>query len=357
MAGLGRTNISNDLRSCVIDVNANRGNNSSLAFLIGVLNLEEAMLRRNLLTKMKTDGAKRLEWLDLVQDINFEDWSTISFSNQAGARENNGKETDLMDGYQTPGLRENISRHTQGLPNDNITPGMPNDNITPEVGVLVKQQRSDSLTKHIEPHTETMGASLNSINESTRPRLPASPRAEAATTPKRKLSPIESTPTGRQRKLSTTAYNSPKLRGAVETAGGNLIHLEQGRAPDLITGIGLLSLRGNNDASGEPHPRTPERPSDRPEQATQQRPLAGTINSTPPLSTPPRNPESAGQRTRTLSLASSNRRARRGRRSRTNSLSTRPTPFGQRMITEIFLKQSKSGENVDEEPKCDVNEQ
>ena len=83
MAGLGRTNISNDLRSCVIDVNANRGNNSSLDFLIGVLNLEEAMLRRNLLTKMKTDGAKRLEWLDLVQDINFEDWSTISFSNQA----------------------------------------------------------------------------------------------------------------------------------------------------------------------------------------------------------------------------------------------------------------------------------
>ena len=136
--------------------------------------------------------------------------------------------------------RENISRHTQGLPNDNITPGIPNDNITPEVGVLVKQQRSDSLTKHIEPHTETMGASLNSINESTRPRLPASPRAEAATTPKRKLSPIESTPTGRQRKLSTTAYNSPKLRGAIETAGGNLIHLEQVRAPDLITGIAAI---------------------------------------------------------------------------------------------------------------------
>ena len=108
MAGLGRTNISNDLRSCVIDVNANRGNNSSLDFLIGVLNLEEAMLRRNLLTKMKTDGAKRLEWLDLVQDINFEDWSTISFSNQAGARENNGKETDLMDGYQ----REYLKTHT-----------------------------------------------------------------------------------------------------------------------------------------------------------------------------------------------------------------------------------------------------
>ena len=34
-----------------------------------------------------------------------------------------------------------------------------------------------------------------------------------------------------------------------------------------------------------------------------------------------------------------------------------PTPFGQRMITEIFLKQSNSGENIDEEPKCDVNEQ
>ena len=159
--------------------------------------------------------------------------------------------------------RENISRHTQGLPNDNITPGIPNDNITPEVGVLVKQQRSDSLTKHIEPHTETMGASLNSINESTRPRLTASSRAEAATTPKRKLSPIESTPTGRQRKLSTTAYNSPKLRGAVETAGG------------------LLSLRGNIDASPVQQPRTPEKPSSRPEQAADQRPVPGTTNPPP----------------------------------------------------------------------------
>ena len=126
-----------------------------------------------------------------------------------------------------------------------------------------------------------MGASLNSINESTRPRLPASPRAEAATTPKRKLSPIESTPTGRQRKLSTTAYNSPKLRGAVETAGGNLIHLEQGRAPDLITGIGLLSLRGNIDASPVQQPRTPEKPSSRPEQAADQRPVPGTTNPPP----------------------------------------------------------------------------
>ena len=53
MAGLGRTNISNDLRSCVIDVNTNRGNNSSLDFLIGVLNLEDAISRRNILTKMK----------------------------------------------------------------------------------------------------------------------------------------------------------------------------------------------------------------------------------------------------------------------------------------------------------------
>ena len=53
MAGLGRTNISNDLRSCVIDVNTNRGNNSSLDFLIRVLNLEDAISRRNILTKMK----------------------------------------------------------------------------------------------------------------------------------------------------------------------------------------------------------------------------------------------------------------------------------------------------------------
>ena len=160
------------------------------------------------------------------------------------------------------------------------------------------------------------------------------------------------------------------MRGAVETAGGNLIHLEQGRAPDLITGIGLLSLRGNTDAPPVQQPRTTGKTGNRPEQTADLRPVLGTTSPAPPhhpstsatsptspACTPLRNPEGAGQRTRTLSLASSNRRARRGRRSRTNSLSTRPTPFGQRMITEIFLKQSKSGENVDEEPKCDVNEQ
>ena len=93
-----------------------------------------------------------------------------------------------------------------------------------------------------------------------------------------------------------------------------------------------------------------------PEQVVQQRPKAGTTNSSPTPSMPPRNPGSAGKRPRTLSLASSNRRARKGRRSRANSLATRPTPFGQRMITEIFLKQSKDGENDNEKPKNDVSE-
>ena len=93
-----------------------------------------------------------------------------------------------MDGYQTPGdqnhlkgLRENCSKPIQGLPNDNITQ---------EEGMMDKQQRDNQQDDHIESDTGAMGAFQNSIALGTRPRLPVRPRAETATTPKRKLSLI-----------------------------------------------------------------------------------------------------------------------------------------------------------------------
>ena len=63
-----------------------------------------------------------------------------------------------------------------------------------------------------------------------------------AQTPKRKLSPAATTPTGRQRKLTTTMYNSPELRGRWEFSDGSQQDTE-GVAPDLISGIGLLIPR------------------------------------------------------------------------------------------------------------------
>ena len=62
MAGLCRTNLSNDLRACVIDRNPNRRNNSSLEPLVGVLNLEDAISRRDILTNLgRTKGTKKLD--------------------------------------------------------------------------------------------------------------------------------------------------------------------------------------------------------------------------------------------------------------------------------------------------------
>ena len=72
-----------------------------------------------------------------------------------------------------------------------------------------------------------------------------------AITPKRKLSPEATTPTGRQRKISTSMLGSPQLRGLLETVAdlddcasdSNQNLNNQGQAPDLIRGIGLLQLK------------------------------------------------------------------------------------------------------------------
>ena len=68
-------------------------------------------------------------------------------------------------------------------------------------------------------------------------------------TTKRKLSPVLTTPTGRQRKLSTSSYGSPLLRGVWETMADLNINQEQVQAPDLIEGIGLLQPRQEGEQS------------------------------------------------------------------------------------------------------------
>ena len=77
-----------------------------------------------------------------------------------------------------------------------------------------------------------------------RQRACTPPRSQ---TPKRKLSPVAPTLTGRQRKLTTSMVGSLELRGRRELTNMDADDRE-GTAPDLITGIGLLVPRESDTA-------------------------------------------------------------------------------------------------------------
>ena len=62
-------------------------------------------------------------------------------------------------------------------------------------------------------------------------------------TPKRRLSPDDLTPIGRQRKLTTSMEASPKLRGILTLHQQENEHTQMCMAPDLIEGVGRLQLR------------------------------------------------------------------------------------------------------------------
>ena len=66
------------------------------------------------------------------------------------------------------------------------------------------------------------------------------------TTPKRKFSPVDDSPMGRVRKMSTTVEASPRLRSRL--VPHQIIQVPTIEAPDLIQGIGRLKLRGSNIA-------------------------------------------------------------------------------------------------------------
>ena len=147
-----------------------------------------------------------------------------------------------------------IDRNTTGAPlNPLVNPdGMAENNLN-EPSELIQGARS----KH----------GRTTSTESSRPKTPPNGGndQQAQITPvrarisKRKLSPIATTPTGRQRKLSTSMYSSPKLRGMLETMADMNINDErqhdQNMAPDLIHGIGLLQRREPNMPGPSKEPR------------------------------------------------------------------------------------------------------
>ena len=132
-------------------------------------------------------------------------------------------------------------------------------------------------------------------------------------TPKRKFSPEGDSPYGRVRKMSTSVEASPLLRSQLVPYDENNQLLPNG-APDLISGIGRLQLRGDNIAQNNDGDSTAE------------------VASIEPINIVQRLMRQA-PRTRTTSLgAQHNERNRRlyKRRQRTMSLSS------QRRIDMVF---------------------
>ena len=79
------------------------------------------------------------------------------------------------------------------------------------------------------------------INSATLVQDPKNPTREG--TPKRKFSPMDNSPVGRVRKMSTPVHASPHLRNQmVPYCEGQALSTG---APDLFTGIGRLQIRGN----------------------------------------------------------------------------------------------------------------
>ena len=158
----------------------------------------------------------------------------------------------------------------------------------------------------------------------------APPVRETPQTPKRKFSPEQMTPVGRQRKISTTMASSPELRGRFELIRDLQETVQQPQAPDLIEGIGLLTVRepvNNNNTN----------------QATAGEDVMEQFQQ-------PRNILRAGFRRRAQSIASSpglNQDPGRTRgRTSSLSLNQRGSPARQLRITDIFLSQDKNLESL-----------
>ena len=175
--------------------------------MIEVLNLEDAAIRRGLLEDSQSKKlSKRLEWLDLeglteriIKDVDFRDWSTHSFDSNR------------------------IINSKNPTPNGN-------QNAFPD---CMMDEKKKAATTRVDK--DKMVAQVE----------------QDLSTPKRKLSPDECTPIGRQRKLSTRVFSSPLLRRTLEMNFDENDGLQTRGAPDLISGIGLLIPRQARANTGE----------------------------------------------------------------------------------------------------------
>ena len=150
-------------------------------------------------------------------------------------------------------------------------------------------------------------------------------------TPKRKFSPTAMSPMGKTRKRTTSISSSSQLRSAWETH-----EQEHQMAPDLIRGIGRLTLRGRNiDRRVRPDvSRTPEGIVREEESAVmRERPRATSFSQ---MTTPNRRARGRGRRIRNITVS--------------NPTTTIASPSRQLRITDIF--QAQEGDTKDAEDLC-----
>ena len=254
LAGTSRTNLSDPLRALNMGPRR-RHNNTSSEFIIEVLCLEEAASRRGITARIP----RPLEWLDLVmvanettRGVRVDEWSTNSFPPSPSKDKEKEGENERDKASDTKNKLEDKVIDTERMED------------TTETGKNccgVVYDRSSMV--------------LGAI-----PRFNGEPRSQ---TPKRKLSPTATTPTGRQRKLTSSMIGSPELRGRLElmemeiedttpalshntvglyqernetfqtpnTPPSEANYLMEMREPDLISGIGLLTPRDTAQPQNE----------------------------------------------------------------------------------------------------------
>ena len=181
--------------------------------------LEAAAIRKGIVARKPTSH-DQLEWLDieglterLLRNINLDEWSSLK-EETGGERKKDPKDITGQEGSYT----------------DNPVTGR--DHITPKP--------SDDETKQIvdEAEEETRRGAKKKTSNLTKEQRPAA----RDSTPKRKLSPMATTPLRKTKNRSTAIFGSPILRERLVTLGDEE-ELQGPQAPDLIEGIGLLRKR------------------------------------------------------------------------------------------------------------------
>ena len=352
MAGTGRTNLSNDLRGMRIGTRMNRFNNTSSELLLEVLCLENAARGRDIMQVRE----RPLEWLNLeavairaIADINIESWRTLSFNENdeekskrsMGADQGEPIPLSLID--EAAEASESIATKEEPIPPSPMAPTAPT--------------RS---TDQGEPIPLSLATSGNQAAKSVMREEEVALQTPRATT-KRKLFQTPSTPTGRPRKLSTSMRESPNLLAMWETASQNNV---EPAAPDLLQGIGRLTLKSQNAqcSSEDSKVSSNENDSRRIIKAGYRlrapSPAGYRLRAPSPAGNPPvaddqnqnsnsdrvREMASAGNRLRALSLASNITPRRHQRRYRHNSVSG-SSPARQLRITDIFKSQENCKAN------------
>lgn len=240
-----KTNISDDLLASKIGSVKSLNNNSSLEYAIGAECLQAAAITTGILNEegaavgheqALTEAPAGEPSIDHYEGININTWNSSStFSNKSFNSAGQLKDEEV----ELSGEDQNKSKSThilisRGEVEDDIV--YPNDQFG-RGGCLTNSPNGEKASiLELEAQDNIFGDIFITPTRGT---------------PKRRLSPDNSTPLGRVQKLSTTMEASPKLRDQLVFYQTENRPAQCIEAPDLIRGIGRLQLRPTLTSNGQ----------------------------------------------------------------------------------------------------------